>query len=108
MGRPNKAEVEFRANVSQFNSELKKVSSQLGGLTTALKLNASEMRRSSDSISDLENKQKLLKDKISLSKEQQALLNNKISEATQLFGPNSDMVARLTNELNNAKPQKIS
>lgn len=99
----NEAKIKFNAETSEFNDQIKKANSELSELRAELKLNETQMKATGASVEGLEDKQRMLTAQLDASADKVAALSNKVEKAAEIFGENSDEVAKLRTQLINAQ-----
>lgn len=100
------ANVKFRADTGQFTEKLKSLDSAMSTLRSELKLSTAEFKNGAEKIAYLENKSKNLDQQLRANSEMQAALTSKLEAAKQIYGENSEEVAKLERQLNGAKTQE--
>ena len=98
-----KAQIEFEAVTSGFNSGIQSMDQSLGTLRKELKLNSTELKGNADDVDLLSKRKDILQQESEASAEKVDLLSKKLQEAERLFGTNSKEVQQLNNKLLDAK-----
>lgn len=102
------AKVTFKAETSAFDSQLKQSASQMRELRSAVRLADTTMRTAGTSVEQLRAKQQALRGQLQANRAQQEALTGKIEAATRIYGADSQEVARLRTQLNNARSAEQS
>lgn len=103
MAKKTKAQIEFEAVTSGFNSEIKSMDQSLVTLRKELKLNSTELKGNADDVDLLAKRKEILQEESETSAKKVELLTKKLNEAERLFGENSNEVRILNNQLLEAK-----
>lgn len=101
--KTQEARVKFTAETGEFNKQIKNANSTLSQLRSELKLNATQMKSTGESVDMLANRQKILAQESEASRAKIAALEAKLNTAKAIFGANSTEVQKLTTQLNNAR-----
>lgn len=101
--KKTQAQVEFKANTTDFNKGLKSIDQSLGTLRKELKLNATELKGNADDVNLLGQRHNILQDESTESEKKVQALTKRLDEAKELFGENSSEVRSLNNQLLEAK-----
>lgn len=105
MAKKSKATVEFDANTSKFQSNIKKADTELVGFRKELKLNSSELKEDAENVDLLSERKAILQKEASSSENKIKALNDKLEVAKKMFGDSSEEVRLLTNKLTDAKTE---
>lgn len=105
MANKNEAKITFTAQTKGFDDALKQSKKTISQLNSELQLNAAEMKNADDSAEFLVQRQGLLQQKLEASQNKVDALNNKLAVAKQIYGENSDEVARLQRQLTTAQTE---
>lgn len=101
--KTQEARVKFTAETGEFNKQIKNANSTLSQLRSELKLNATQMKSTGESVDMLASRQKILAQEAEASQAKIAALEAKLETAKSIFGANSTEVQKLTTQLNNAR-----
>lgn len=101
--KTQEARVKFTAETGEFNKQIKNANSTLSQLRSELKLNATQMKSTGESVDMLASRQKILAQEAEASQAKIAALEAKLNTAKSIFGANSTEVQKLTTQLNNAR-----
>ncbi len=99
----NEAKIKFTAETGGFNDAIKKANSDMSQLRAELKLNDAQMKTNGTSIEALENKHKILADQLTASESKTEALTQKVNKAVEIYGENSEVVAKLKTQLLNTQ-----
>lgn len=103
MAGDREAKITFRAETSEFDSNLKKAKSTMQDLRSELKLNESDFKNTGDKAKFYSEQAKLLEAQLSANRDKQQALNSEIEVAKRVFGEDSEEVAKLQRQLNYAQ-----
>lgn len=94
-----KAQIEFEAVTSGFNSGIKEMDQSLGTLRKELGLNSAELKENADDVDLLGKRKEILQKESEATANKIELLRNKLAEAERLFGSSSNEVRLLSNKI---------
>ena len=100
------AKIRFKAETSEFQSEIRAANSEMSSLRSEMKLNEAQFQNSGDKAEYLEKKADLLESQIEANKDKQSALNSEIEVATAIYGEDSEEVANLEKQLNYTMAQE--
>lgn len=103
MASKNEAKIRFTAETKDFQDSLKDAKNEIKTLNSELKLNAAEMRNTGESAELLEKRHELLTQKLEANAQEQEALSGKIEAATEIYGEDSEEVAKLERQLTGAQ-----
>lgn len=99
--KKNEAKVIFSMETAEAREETKKAASEIKMLRSELRLNAEEMKTNGTSLEGLQKRYSLLENEIQQYRTKLDAINTQIEKATEIYGENSDEVARLKLNYNN-------
>lgn len=99
--KKNEAKVIFSMETAEAREETKKATSEIKMLRSELRLNAEEMKTNGISLEGLQKRYSLLENEIQQYRTKLDAINTQIEKATEIYGENSDEVARLKLNYNN-------
>lgn len=102
MASKNEAKIRFTAETQEFQSSLKDAKNEIKNLNSELKLNAAEMRNTGESAELLQKRHELLTQKLEANAQEQEALTGKLEAATEIYGADSEEVAKLERQLTGA------
>ena len=102
----NEAKILFKAETAEFNDAIQSANSEMSTLRAEMKLNEAQFANTGDKSEYLEQKTQLLEAQIQANTDKQEALNQKIEAAKQIYGENSEEVAKLERQLLNAKTEE--
>lgn len=105
MAKKSKATIQFEADTSNFQSNIKKADTELIGLRKELKLNSTELKNDSENVDLLSNRKSILQKESEASKDKIEALTQKLEVAKKMFGESSEEVRLLSNKLTDAKTE---
>jgi len=100
------AKIKFKAETSEFQSQVKAANSELSSLRSEMKLNEAQFQNSGDKADYLKGKSQLLESQIEANRDKQSALNSEIEVATSIYGEDSQEVANLEKQLNYTMAQE--
>ena len=103
MASKNEAKIKFTAETGEFNSAIKQVDSNMRQLRSEMKLNATQMANSGQSVELLSNKKRILQQESQQLAAKEEALNSKLQSAVSIYGANSTEAQRLTTQINGVK-----
>ena len=103
MAKKNEAKIKFSADTKEFDDAIKQSNKEISVLKSELKLNAAEMKNTGASTEALGKKHQLLKREQEAQRNKTKALNEQLRSAKNIYGENSEEVARLTRKLNASK-----
>ncbi len=104
--KKTEVQLDFKANVSEFDKSIKEMNSDINLLNNQLKLNATQLKGNSNDVDLLTKRQDLLTTELQKSTQKVDDTNKKLIEAKKIFGDNSQEVRNLTNDLLKAQNQE--
>lgn len=99
--KKNEAKVIFSMETAEAREETKKAASEIKMLRSELRLNAEEMKTNGTSLEGLQKRYSLLENETEQYQTKLDAINTQIEKATEIYGENSDEVARLKLNYNN-------
>lgn len=99
--KKNEAKVIFSMETAEAREETKKAASEIKMLRSELRLNAEEMKTNGTSLEGLQKRYSLLENETEQYRTKLDAINTQIEKATEIYGENSDEVARLKLNYNN-------
>ena len=99
--KKNEAKVIFSMETAEAREETKKAASEIKMLRSELRLNAEEMKTNGTSLEGLQKRYSLLENETQQYRTKLDAINTQIEKATEIYGENSDEVARLKLNYNN-------
>lgn len=104
----DEAKVRFTAETQGFNKAISDANSTLTKLRSELRLNATQMKATGESVELLEQRQKTLQTEAEASQSKIDALSQKLETARSIYGDTSEEVRRLETQLNNARTAHTS
>jgi len=98
-----KAQIQFEAETSGFNSEIKAMDSSLTTLRKELKLNGAELKGNADDVDLLSKRKQILKQEADATEKKIQALNSKLEIAQRQFGESSREATVLSNKIIDTK-----
>lgn len=99
--KKNEAKVIFSMETAEAREETKKAASEIKMLRSELRLNAEEMKTNGTSLEGLQKRYSLLENETQQYRTKLDAINTQIEKATEIYGENSDELARLKLNYNN-------
>jgi phage-related minor tail protein len=108
VAKKNEAYVEFKANTADFQKGIKEMNAELKSSQNALKLNATQLKGTGDSVELLSERQDLLQNELEASSKKVELTERSHAECEATLGKNSKEYATLSNAVLQAKNQQAA
>lgn len=105
-GKKNEAYIEFKAKTSEFDKGIKQMNAELKNASNALRLNATQLKGTGDSVELLSERQNILQNELEASKQKVELTEKSLAECKATLGENSKEYASLSNAVLAAKNQQ--
>ena len=102
----NEAKIRFTAETSEFNQALRDANSDLSSLRAEMKLAEAQFKNTGDEAEYHKQKLELLESALQANHEKQDALTSKLEVAKQIYGEDSDEVAKLERALTYAKTEE--
>ena len=99
--KKNEAKVKFSMETAEAREQTKKAANEIKVLRSELRLSAEEMKTNGTSLEGLQKQYRLLEDETKQYETKLDAINTQIEKATEIYGENSDEVARLKLNYNN-------
>lgn len=99
--KKNEAKVKFSMETAEAREQTKKAANEIKMLRSELRLSAEEMKTNGTSLEGLQKQYRLLEDETKQYETKLDAINTQIEKATEIYGENSDEVARLKLNYNN-------
>lgn len=106
MANKNEAKILFKAETSEFNDAIQSANSEMSTLRAEMKLNEAQFQNTGDQAEYLQEKSRLLEAQLEANSEKQEALTQKLEAAKQIYGEDSEEVAKLERQLINAKTEE--
>lgn len=106
MANKNEAKILFKAETSEFTDAIQSANSEMSTLRAEMKLNEAQFQNTGDQAEYLQQKSHLLEAQLEANAEKQEALTQKLEVAKQIYGEDSEEVARLERQLLNAKTEE--
>lgn len=106
MANKNEAKILFKAETSEFNDAIQSANSEMSTLRAEMKLNEAQFQNTGDQAEYLQEKSRLLEAQLEANSDKQEALTQKLEAAKQIYGEDSEEVARLERQLINAKTEE--
>lgn len=106
MAKKNKAQIEFQVATQGFREGIKEMNAGIRSFSNELKLNAEQLKGSSDNVELLQQRQGLLQQELSASNEKINLIGSSLKQAEELLGKNSKEYYDLTQSLTKARTEQ--
>lgn len=103
MANKNEAKIKFTAETGEFNKAIKQANDEMSELRAELKLNATQMASTGNTVEALEKQHSLLENQLKASQSKTEVLSQKVSKAAEIYGENSTEVTKLKTQLANAQ-----
>ena len=85
-GKKNEAYIEFKAKTSEFDKGIKQMNAELKNASNALRLNATQLKGTGDSVDLLSERQNILQNELEASKEKVELTEKSLAECRATRG----------------------
>jgi TP901 family phage tail tape measure protein len=105
-GSKNEAKIKFTAETSDFTQSIKDANSEISSLRAEMKLNEAQFQNTGDSAEYLQTKQELLEAQLESNKDKQEALTSKLEVAKEIYGDDSEEVAKLERQLTYAQTEE--
>lgn len=102
----NEAKIRFTAETSEFNQALRDANSDLSSLRAEMKLAEAQFKNTGDEAEYHKQKLELLESALQANHDKQEALTSKLEVAKQIYGEDSDEVAKLERALTYAKTEE--
>ena len=102
----NEAKIRFTAETSEFNQALRDANSDLSSLRAEMKLAEAQFKNTGDEAEYHKQKLELLESALQANHDKQEALTAKLEVAKQIYGEDSDEVAKLERALTYAKTEE--
>ena len=99
--KKNEAKVKFSMETAEAREQTKKAANEIKILRSELRLSAEEMKTNGTSLEGLQKQYRLLENETKQYETKLDAINTQIEKATEIYGENSDEVARLKLNYNN-------
>ena len=106
MANKNEAKILFKAETSEFNDAIQSANSEMSTLRAEMKLNEAQFQNTGDQAEYLQEKSRLLEAQLEANSDKQEALTQKLEAAKQIYGEDSEEVAKLERQLINAKTEE--
>lgn len=106
MASNNEAKITFKAETSEFRSQVAAANSTMQTLRSEMKLNEAQFQNNGNKADYLKNKQSLLEQQLQQNKAKQTALNQELEIAQRVYGTNSTEAQKLERMLNQTKTQE--
>lgn len=106
MANKNEAKILFKAETSEFTDAIQSANSEMSTLRAEMKLNEAQFQNTGDQAEYMQQKSRLLEAQLEANAEKQEALTQKLEVAKQIYGDDSEEVARLERQLLNAKTEE--
>ena len=106
MANKNEAKILFKAETSEFTDAIQSANSEMSTLRAEMKLNEAQFQNTGDQAEYMQQKSRLLEAQLEANAEKQEALTQKLEVAKQIYGEDSEEVARLERQLLNAKTEE--
>ena len=106
MANKNEAKILFKAETSEFNDAIQSANSEMSTLRAEMKLNEAQFQNTGDQAEYLQEKSRLLEAQLEANSDKQEALTQKLETAKQIYGEDSEEVAKLERQLINAKTEE--
>ena len=106
MANKNEAKILFKAETSEFNDAIQSANSEMSTLRAEMKLNEAQFQNTGDQAEYLQEKSRLLEAQLEANSDKQEALTQKLEAAKQIYGEDSEEVAKLERQLINAKNEE--
>ena len=106
MASKNEAKILFKAETSEFNDAIQSANSEMSTLRAEMKLNEAQFQNTGDQAEYLQEKSRLLEAQLEANSDKQEALTQKLEAAKQIYGEDSEEVAKLERQLINAKTEE--
>ena len=106
MANKNEAKILFKAETSEFNDAIQSANSEMSTLRAEMKLNEAQFQNTGDQAEYLQEKSRLLEAQLEANSDKQEALTQKLEAAKQIYGEDSEEVAKLERQLLNAKTEE--
>lgn len=95
----NEAKVRFTAETSDFTQAIKEANSEMSTLRAEMKLNEAQFQNTGNETEYLQQKAALLESQLEANAEKQEALTEKLNAAKEIYGEDSEEVAKLERQL---------
>ena len=102
----NEAKILFKAETSEFTDAIQSANSEMSTLRAEMKLNEAQFQNTGDQAEYMQQKSQLLEAQLEANAEKQEALTQKLEVAKQIYGEDSEEVAKLERQLINAKTEE--
>ena len=106
MANKNEAKILFKAETSEFTDAIQSANSEMSTLRAEMKLNEAQFQNTGDQAEYLQEKSRLLEAQLEANSDKQEALTQKLEAAKQIYGEDSEEVAKLERQLINAKTEE--
>ena len=106
MASKNEAKILFKAETSEFTDAIQSANSEMSTLRAEMRLNEAQFQNTGDQADYLQQKSQLLEAQLEANAEKQEALTQKLEAAKQIYGEDSEEVARLERQLINAQTEE--
>ncbi len=106
MARKTSVQIEFEANITQFNTGIKQMNAEINTQTKALKLNSAQLVDNEDNVELLSQRQDILQKELEASNQKIELTEKSLQEAKDTLGENSKEYQIWSNRVIDAKTQQ--
>lgn len=107
-GKKNEAYIEFKANTADFQKGIKQMNAELKTASNELRLNATQLKGTGDSVDLLSERQDILQRELEASKQKVDLTEKSLAECKATLGENSKEYQTLNNAVLAAKNQQAA
>jgi len=105
-GSNNEAKIRFKAETDEFTSAIKDANSEMSTLRAEMKLNEAQFQNTGNETEYLQQKSSLLEAQLEANAQKQEALTEKLNVAKDIYGEDSEEVARLERQLINAQTEE--
>lgn len=106
MAAKNEAKILFKAETSELTDAIQSANSEMYTLRAEMKLNEAQFQNTGDQAEYLQEKTRILEAQLEANADKQELLTQKLEAAKQIYGEDSEEVAKLERQLINAKTEE--